>query len=226
MPGQTAALPGVISANMSAMEDASGSIGRRYGGKTAEERRAVRRQQLLDAGLELFGTIGYAATTIEQLCATARLHPRYFYEQFDTRAALLQAVYDRHVEAVFAHVTKALERAPRDPRERLRAGLTAFVNATITDERAARINYFEMVGVSPQLERRRREVLGTYANLVAAEAVAVGPRGALPDVDPMLGAVALVGATDGLIIDWLTRDPRADSAEIISTLITTFAPHF
>jgi AcrR family transcriptional regulator len=206
------------------MSDVSTSIGRRYGGKTAHERRAERRRQLLDAGLELFGTAGYAATTIEQLCATARLHPRYFYEQFQSRAALLQGVYDRHVEAVLVHVTEAIDRAPREPRERLQAGLTAFVDATVADERAARINYFEMVGVSPQLERRRREVLRTYADLVATEAAALQPKGSRPGVDLRLAAVALVGSTDGLIIDWLSHEPRADRAQIISTLLTTFAP--
>ena len=38
---------------------------RRYGGKTAPQRRAERRERLMDSGLELFGTQGFAATTIE-----------------------------------------------------------------------------------------------------------------------------------------------------------------
>lgn len=205
------------------MSDAAPAVGRRYGGKTVEERRAERRRKLLDAGLELFGTVGYAATTIEALCAAARLHPRYFYEQFDSREGLLQAVYDRHVEAVRVEVMAAVERAPADRRRRLEAGLSAFVEATLADERAARINYFEMIGVSPRIERRRREVLRTYAELIAGEAAALPPQGAAA-VDTRLVAVALVGATDGLIIDWLTHRPRGDRAQIVDTLVQTFAP--
>jgi AcrR family transcriptional regulator len=143
---------------------------RRYGGKTATERRAARREQLLDAGLQLFGTEGFATVTIEALCAHASLNPRYFYEQFATREELLRGVYDRHVQTVLARVQAAIAQSPSAPRQRLAAGLTAFVTATLADERAARINYFEMVGVSAALEAHRRSVLRAYAELIAAQA--------------------------------------------------------
>lgn len=183
-----------------------------------------RRARLLDAGLELFGTAGYAATTIEQICAAARLHPRYFYEQFDGRDALLRAVYDRHVDAVLQRVAAAVAQAPPEPRRRLSAGLTVFVDATLADERAARVNYFEMVGVSAELEGRRREVLRTYADLIASQAAALRPDATQAPVDPRLAAMALVGATDGLIIDWLSHEPRGPREAIVATLTAIFAP--
>src|SRR3954468_8883804 len=40
-----------------------------YGGRSAADRRAERRERLLAAGLELIGNDGYAATSIEKLCA-------------------------------------------------------------------------------------------------------------------------------------------------------------
>jgi AcrR family transcriptional regulator len=205
---------------------------RRYGGKTAAERRAGRREKLLDTGLELFGTRGYVATSIELLCATAGLNARYFYEEFDSREALLQAVYDRHVEAVFAAVTEAVSAAAVAPRERLTAGLTAFVHNSLADPRAARVNYFEMVGVSAALEARRRQVLRLYADLAIAQleqrppadpgTVAPALAGDLP-----IAAVALVSATDGLIIDRLSDTARgapthSDLDQIVSALTALF----
>jgi len=186
---------------------------RRYGGKTTEERRGERREKLLDAGLELFGTVGYAATTIEMLCAATRLHPRYFYEEFRTRESLLLAVYDRHVATVLGAVLGALAAAPSDARARMEA-----------DERAARINYFEIVGVSPALEARRREVLRAYAELIADEISGLAPERRPPGEDRHLTAVAFVSATDGLIIDWLTTPTRTDRARIIATLVDIFMP--
>ena len=112
--------------------------GQRYGGRTAEERRAERRERLLDAGLELFGTQGYANTSIEALCAATRLNPRYFYESFPTREALLRAVYDRHMEHLARTVAAALEAAPLDPRGRIEVGLRAFVETQLADHRNAR----------------------------------------------------------------------------------------
>jgi AcrR family transcriptional regulator len=196
---------------------------RRYGGKTAEERRAERREKLLAAGLELFGTAGYAGTTIEALCAAAGLNPRYFYEEFGSREALLAAVYDHHVESVRARVLAALDEAPTpEPRVRLEAALRAFVRETLADERAARVNYFEIVGVSPALEARRREVLAAYAQLIGAEAEQMGMPA--PGGDRRLASVALVGAVDALMIDALVHPRRGAQQRIVATLLELFAP--
>jgi AcrR family transcriptional regulator len=196
---------------------------RRYGGKTAAERRGERRERLLDAGLERFGTEGFAAVTIEALCAEAGLNPRYFYEQFATREELLGAVYDRHVQTVLTMVQAAIADTPPGPATRLEAGLTAFVTATLADERAARVNYFEMVGVSAGLEAQRRGVLRAYAELIAAQASQLDDLGPLGRGDRRMTAVALVGATDGLIIDWLTSDDRPPRQAIVDTLLQIFA---
>ncbi len=193
--------------------------GRTYGGRTSEERRAERRTRLLDAARKLFGTRGYAATTIEAICAASRLNPRYFYEEFDGREALLQATYDRHMEVVTAAVLSAVERAPLDPRARLEAGLSAFVDAQLADEWGAQINYFEIVGVSPELERHRRDVLRFYAAFVEQQMSALAGAGRLPRRDYALSAVALVGATDGLLIHWLSSDPRPPRDAVIAELV-------
>jgi AcrR family transcriptional regulator len=197
---------------------------RRYGGKTATERRGERRERLLDAGLELFGTQGFPAVTIEALCAEAGLNPRYFYEQFATREDLLGEIYERHVVAVLETVQAAIAGAPSDPAQRLSAGLTAFVTATLADERAARINYFEMVGVSAELEAQRRAVLRAYADLIAAQAEQLEDLGPLGRGDRRMAAVALTGATDGLITDWMSSRPRAPQQAIVDTLLAIFAP--
>jgi AcrR family transcriptional regulator len=153
------------------------------------------------------------------LCARAGLNPRYFYEQFASREQLLGAVYERHVEQVLAVVGAAIEQARPDPAARLRAGLTAFVESTLADEPGARVNYFEMVGVSRELDALRRRVLSDYAQLIATQA-----QGGITGVDPRMAAVALVGATDGLIIDWLLGDRTSSSRSIVDTLVAIFDP--
>jgi len=63
-----------------------------YGGLSAGARVAARRDRLLAAGLELFGTQGYQCTAIDQVCAEAGLTKPYFYESFRSREELLGAV--------------------------------------------------------------------------------------------------------------------------------------
>jgi AcrR family transcriptional regulator len=211
-------------------DDPTAAARRLYGGQTLQQRRAARREQLLDAGLELFGTVGYAHATIEVICATARLNPRYFYEQFRSREQLLGAVYDRHVEAVLQSVTAAIQAAPAQPRARLEHGLRAFIDGTLADERAARINYFEVVGVSRELETRRREVLRSYAEMIAGQAAELDAPAFAAAGDARLAATALVSATDGLIIDLLSSRPAPDAEtaagrdQIVTTLLGIFAP--
>jgi AcrR family transcriptional regulator len=195
---------------------------RRYGGKTAQQRRAERRERLMDAGLQLFGTQGFAATTIEALCAGARLNPRYFYEGFPTREALLGAVYERHVATVARAVVAALGQAPADPLARLEVGLRAFLDGTLADPRAARINYFEVIGVSPELERLRRDALRGYSELIAAELEALSAQTPIALRDPRAAAVAIVGAVDGLVIDALTGERGYDQEAIVVTLRELF----
>src|SRR5690242_16652915 len=67
---------------------------RDYGGISAADRRAERRRKLISAGRRLWGEAGVAEVTVRGVCAAAGLIPRYFYEQFPNREALLFAVSD------------------------------------------------------------------------------------------------------------------------------------
>lgn len=94
------------------MSERDGAGGRRYGGRTAEERRQARRDALLDAAYELFGTEGYRNVTIERVCSQARLTARNFYEEFGGREALLLAIYDRTIGRSVEAVAAARSRTP------------------------------------------------------------------------------------------------------------------
>jgi AcrR family transcriptional regulator len=183
------------------------STSRRYAGRTAEERRDDRRRRLLDAALERFGTAGYAATTIEDLCTEAHVSPRAFYEAFPNREALLRASYEEVVEHGLQQVAAAVAAAPDEPGQRLRAGLDAFVHAMLDDPRHGRLQTIETVGVSAALTARRRHYIHLYADLVAEEAGRYVADGRVPARDLRLTALALVGGVNELVVDLLLSDP-------------------
>ncbi len=64
------------------------------GGRTGAERRAERRQRLIDAATEIWSESGWAAVTMRGVCAKTGLNDRYFYEDFKTRDELLVAAWD------------------------------------------------------------------------------------------------------------------------------------
>jgi hypothetical protein len=124
------------------------------------------------------------------------------------------------VQQVLAIVRAAIDGAGDDRAMRLLAGLRAFVDATLDDELGARVNYFEMIGVSRELDELRRRVLSDYAQLIASQSPGVVDA----EIDTRMAAVALVGATDGLIIDWLSGDRVQPREAIVTTLLEIFGP--
>jgi AcrR family transcriptional regulator len=196
-----------------------GDAGRRYGGKSAEERRKARRTALLDAAYELYGTLGYRNVSIKAICSQAHLTGRHFYQEFDNSEALLRVVYDRTVRRAFNVVVADVAAAGSEVRPRAAAAVSAFVHAMLDDPRAARIACIEVVGVSDALEIHRRQVLRIFADLLADEARMLGLTGRVPErPDPRPTTLSLVGGVYEVIVDWLQSDDRMPLDVIISDL--------
>jgi AcrR family transcriptional regulator len=174
-----------------------------YAKQTAEERRSERRARLLDAGLEAFGTRGYAATAIEHLCAEAAVSTRTFYEELGSREALLIALHDSINDRAVSAVIDALATTAEDDLiARAHAGARAYFRVMTADARFARIAVVETVGVSATVEQARRAALDRFAALIDGEAQRLATRGLLPRRDHSLTAHALVGAILELVNTW------------------------
>jgi AcrR family transcriptional regulator len=190
---------------------------RRYGRRTADERRQARRARLLEAALEAFGTRGYAATSIEQLCAAAGISARSFYEEFASREALLVALHDVLNERAFDHVVAAVGAMDAtDIAGRARSGVRAYFGVMTSDPRCARLALVESVGVSPQVEAHRRQALARFAGLLEAEAVALADRGLVPRREWRLTAVGLVGAINELVNTWTASQEWSEAADSVA----------
>jgi AcrR family transcriptional regulator len=143
---------------------------RPYGGVSADERIAARREKLLDAGLELFGTRGYVATGVKDLCREAGLTDRYFYESFKDSELLFLAVFDRLVDELFVAVAEAVVAAGEDPEPQLRSAIGTFVGALADDPRKARVIFAEAAAAGPNAAAHMRTTLRRFTDLVAATA--------------------------------------------------------
>lgn len=90
------------------MTQGPSKTGRRYSGLDADQRTRQRRDAILAAALELFGTNGYAATSVKQICREAALTERYFYESFTDRHACLVALYSDLAQEMSTATTTAI----------------------------------------------------------------------------------------------------------------------
>jgi AcrR family transcriptional regulator len=210
------------------MVEQAGSSGtaapRPYRGVSATDRRGQRRQRLIDAGLELFGTWGVAAVGIVDVCAEAGLTKRYFYENFASIDTLADAVFEHVTGNLVAQVAPAIEvGAGRDPRP----ALTAYACALLSDPRVVRLLAVE--SQSGPLKKYRDEFPTRAVELWFTFAT---DDDALPPPQELrLKAYGFIGAAQQIGMAWLDGHLSLTIDEVVDQLVELFyrisdiAPH-
>ncbi|UJA20272.1 TetR/AcrR family transcriptional regulator [Thermoleophilia bacterium SCSIO 60948] len=142
---------------------------RLYGGRTAGERRSLRHDQLVEAGLRVFAAEGWAGSTVLDVCRAAGLSQRYFYEAFEDREALFEAVVHGIEDEVRATIAASFAGASDlGPRARVATALGAIADLFIADPDKARVAMVESMSTARFRQRRERS-LASFASLAAEQ---------------------------------------------------------
>lgn len=198
---------------------------RMYRQASAEQRMFEREQRLLAAALELFSRDGYAQTTIEALCSEAKVTTRHFYQAFATRDALLLKLYNQLIADLQQGLLLAIMGEDLSLQDRIKRLIQALIQHYLTDKRCAQIGVIEVVGASPMIERRRREVIHGIARMIETFMLHLAALGRIPEHNYRMLALAIVGGVNELIADWLvSQQPSLEELEAemiyaINTLI-------
>lgn len=189
--------------------------GRPYGGRTPAERDAERRTKLLDAALDVVGAQGYAATTVEKICSRAGVSTRHFYLLYSTKEDALIDVYRELMARSFQHAVTALERTTALPMaDRVATAFVAYLGPMLSDPRVARLAFVEIVGVSPRVEQVRLTFRESLVELVQREGGAAVERGEIVGRDFRFATLALAGAANAIVYDWVIASSRPSNAEM------------
>lgn len=194
--------------------------GRAYSGIAPAERARRRHCALLDSALEQFGTHGYAAVSIKQICRGAGVTERHFYESFPNREACLATLYDDLTSGMRTTTRAAIENAGPELDALTTAGLEAFIAYLSSDPRRARVAFIEVVGVSAEMEQRRHRVLSEFATIVTTAWSAYGNR-PLDEHDRLI-VTALVGGVNHLLVDWLMNQCRDTPTDLVTVCADLF----
>ena len=203
-------------------EEAQDQPTRRWRGQTTEQRQAARRKLLIEAGIELFGTQGYASTSVKAVCDEAGLTERYFYEAFPDREGLLIAIYDMLIEDAAAATLKSIEGIEDDMKLSMRAALHGFASHVTKDPRRARIQEIEVIGVSPALEERRRNAIHAFADLIAARVRQFGGREQAGPIRLDVISLGLVGAVNEQLIDYVLGHLDISLDDLVANQVAVF----
>jgi AcrR family transcriptional regulator len=136
---------------------------RPYRGIEAPDRLAARRDQLLQAGLDLLGAAPEPVdVTVRAVCQRAELTPRYFYESFADKDEFIGTVFDTVIAALATTTQAAMAAAP--PEDRTHACMADIVHSITGDPRIGRLVFSTQV-TNAVLVRKRHESTALFAML-------------------------------------------------------------
>ena len=185
---------------------------RDYGGVSAADRRAERRRKLLTAGRQIWGESGIADVTVRGVCSAAGLTPRYFYEQFPTRDALLFAVSDDVRDETLQVLVAAGIGEPGSLTDKVRSAIKAFLDIIAADPHVHRIATSDLTSV-PGLTEHRVHVLDIITELVIQHAPDILGTDTPNPTELRRTALFMVGGANQIIESWLAN-PKEDTAEL------------
>lgn len=148
---------------------------------------------------------------------------RDFYSYFAAKEDLLLSVYDRIIEETLTAVDAAVATAGDDPAAASLAGLHAFAAELVRDERRARINFIEIVGVSARAELRRRRAIRSFVDRIRRFAEPLAAAGVIDGgIITDVRGVGLAGAVHEVLTDWLLGDERPPLDDVVGELAALF----
>jgi AcrR family transcriptional regulator len=184
---------------------------RPWRGVSAEDRRAERRAQLVEACFDVVGASGLDAVTVDVIAKQAGLSKRYFYESFADRQDVVAATYDELMNRVRARLV-AVVSDKASGEERIRAMVAELARALVEDPRGARL-YME-ASRSTAAEDRRHHSFDEFGAIVATNLFTH------PD-DPRVVATALliVAGTTEVLASWLGGRLALSEAEVVDLIV-------
>lgn len=196
---------------------------RAYGGKSAEERKQLRKKNLVESSVKLFGKHGFAAVSIDHICTEAGLTKRYFYEAFPSREALLTEAYEsvtrEYFDAIIVKMAPHLEDAPK----LVRAGLEESFGFVRRNPGKARLMMIEAMTVRGQLGDLYGARYDDFVDLLLYVTRPLLSKNPPNDRVFRVMAKGTVGALIHLCQNWIASDFAQPTEELVEGMVRMFS---
>jgi AcrR family transcriptional regulator len=179
---------------------ASGQRRGRWSGVPLEDRQALRRDELVAAGVRLLGRESGPAVTVRAVCRQTGLTERYFYESFSDRDEFVRAVYDDVCTRAMSTLMSATT---------AREAVERFVALMVDDPVRGRVLLLAPE-VEPVLVRSGAEWMPSFIDLLQRKLTRIG--------DPVrqnMIATSLIGALTALFTAYLDGRLAANREQFI-----------
>lgn len=185
---------------------------RRYGGVLPEERQRLRRAKLIEGAIEVFGTKGFHAATVREVCVAAHLTERYFYESFKTLPQLFMVTYGELRDKLMARTLAALKGAEPTPLGMLEPAIRVFLEFIRDDPRRGRIMLVDSLAVNDEVAALSGATARDYSNMMRQHLHLLVPEARAREVNLDLLADGMIGLNVLLAARWM-QDGFAESID-------------
>jgi AcrR family transcriptional regulator len=170
-------------------------------GLAREEVLASQRGRMLTAISEAVAQKGYAATTVADVVGRAGVSRKTFYEHFSDKEECFIAAWDTGVALLIDAVTRATLEAEGDWKDRLHAGVRAYLETLVSVPAFAQTFLIEVLAAGPRALDRRAEVHVRFAELLRT--LHERQREVAPELPELPDEVfeATVAAVEGLVAE-------------------------
>ena len=163
----------------------------------------LHKQRLLAAMAEVITQKGYAATTVADVVAAARVSRRTFYEHFaDKQACFLQCYQETSQQTLQAiyHALQQPQHVQRHWQQQISVGVHVFLACMQAQPEYMRILYIESLLAGAEGLKVRRQVLNQFSQILVMIMQTARQQHPMIRPLPLLTAVGLVGAINELLL--------------------------
>src|SRR5487761_552729 len=141
------------------------NVAQAYDGAVREQLADLQRARILSAMFDVVAQWGAGNVTVAHVVERSGVSRRTFYEHFDDREDCLLASFERAVTLASQRVIPAYE-SEKGWRERIRAGLVAFLAFCDEQPSVAGMVVGESQASGPRVAQRRTEILARLTRIV------------------------------------------------------------
>ena len=191
---------------------------RQFKGLSLSERKQMRREKLIEAGIETYGTHGFFAVTVKDICNEAKLTERYFYESFKKSEQLFQTIFLKLIDELQHNVMQAIMQASSDPHKMIDAGLRALLTTLKDNPRMARIIYFDAMLVQELHNQATiHETMTRFDRMIQAFVMLMMPQINRSEREISLVATGLNGYVTQIAIRWVVSGFKQSFEEVLTS---------
>ncbi|TCM68718.1 TetR family transcriptional regulator [Acinetobacter calcoaceticus] len=196
---------------------------RQFKGLSLAERKQVRREKLIEAGIQAYGTHGFFSVTVKDICVEAKLTERYFYESFKKSEQLFQCIFLKLIETLQSTLMQAIIEVAPNPKQMIHSGLSALFKLLKDNPRMARIIYIDAMLVQELHQQATiKETMGRFDRMIDVFVQSAMPHLSPTEAEISLMATGLNGYVTQIAVRWVMDDFKQSLDEIVAACEVVF----